>query len=170
MSVNSVYHTLHSVAAVPRRTAPGVALTLTLTLIAGAAPVPSWAALGDAEASVAQDMASMKASRRIAVSGNYTTHELRTVEGTTIREFVSSGGVVFAVSWHGPFKPSMRMLLGAHFDQYGNAPQTSDSSRSRMKIEQPNLIVRSSGHMRSFSGVAFLPQWLPAGVTEQDLK
>ena len=163
-----MYYTLCIIAAALRRTAPSAALVLTLMVAESA--VPSWAALGDAETSVAQDMVSMKASRRIAASANYTMHELKTAEGTTIREFVSGGGVVFAVSWQGPFKPSMRVLLGSHFNQYSNAAQTTDSSRSHMKIEQPDLVVRSSGHMRSFSGVAFLPQLLPAGVTERDLK
>ena len=151
-----------------RRSYAAVAL---MTMIgAGFCAPPASAALGDLAASVAQDMVSMKASHRIAAGRNYTLHELQTPEGVTIREFVSSAGVVFAIAWQGPFKPSMRLMLGTHFEQYASAAPTADSARSHMRIEQPDLVVRSSGHMRYFSGVAWLPQLLPAGVAEGDLK
>lgn len=132
--------------------------------------LPAWAALGDAETSVSQDAVAFKASLRVAPAANYRVHVLLTPEGTTIREYVSAASVIFAVSWQGPFKPSLRLLLGTYFDRYSSAPPATDSTRTHLKIELPDLVVRSSGHLRFFSGVALLPQSLPAGVTEGDLQ
>ena len=44
------------------------------------------------------------------------------------------------------------------------------STRSRLVIEQPRLVVHAGGHMRSFAGIAYVPQLLPANVAETDLQ
>ena len=36
--------------------------------------------------------------------------------GTRVSEYVSAGGVVFAVTWDGPMLPDLKVLLGKHFD------------------------------------------------------
>ena len=117
------------------------------------------------------DSQALKASPRVATRAAFTVHELHTPAGTVIREFVApSSGVVFAVSWRGPFKPSMPLLLGQSFAEYAHAPRGPGSTRSRLMIEQPNLIVHAAGHMRAFAGIAYVPQLLPANVVESDLQ
>jgi hypothetical protein len=37
-------------------------------------------------------------------------------------------------------------------------------------ISQANLVVHASGHMRAFSGIAYLPQAIPAGVSVGELR
>jgi len=37
-------------------------------------------------------------------------------------------------------------------------------------IEQPDLIVHAAGRMRSFAGIAYVPQLIPANVAEADLQ
>ena len=106
---------------------------------------------------------------RVATHASYSVNQLQTGEGITIREFVSAG-VVFAVTWQGPYRPDPRQLFGRYFDSYLNAPRTADSSRTRSRIEQPELVVHSSGHMRAFAGLAYLPNLLPVGVNAGDLQ
>jgi hypothetical protein len=141
-----------------------------MLLLASTFPAPASAALGDTVASVTSDSQILKASPRVTLRAAYTVHELPTSTGTVIREFVASSGVVFAVSWRGPFKPSMSLLLGQYFGDYARAARRPGSTRSRLMIEQPNLIVHGAGHMRSFAGIAYVPQLLPANVTEADLE
>jgi hypothetical protein len=139
-------------------------------MFASAIPSVSWAALGESVSSVASDSQTLKASARLDTRAAFTVHELQTPTGTVIREFVAPSGVVFAVSWRGPFKPSMALLLGQYFGDYAQAPRRPGSSRSRLLIEQPNLIVHAAGRMRSFVGIAYVPQLLPANVVEADLQ
>jgi hypothetical protein len=104
------------------------------------------------------------------VRAAYTVHELHTPTGTVIREFIAPSGVVFAVSWRGPFKPNMTLLLGQYMGKYVRAPRQAGSTRSRLMIEQPDLVVHAAGHMRAFAGIAYVPQLLPANVAEADLQ
>lgn len=150
---------------------PALALGLLWSLLLGAVySAPSRAALGDTVASVTSDSQQLKASVHVSTRTAYTVHELQTPTGTVIREFVAPSGVVFAVSWQGPFKPNMPLLLGRYFDSYANAQRSPNSTRSRAVIEQPDLVVHAGGHMRSFAGIAYVPQLLPANVVEGDLQ
>jgi len=139
-------------------------------LLAAGPTAPGWAALGEPEASVSADSVRFRASLHIAGRPSFTVHELRTPTGTVIREFVAPTGAVFAVSWQGPYPPSMSLLLGQNFQRYANAPRSVGSSRSHLLIDQPDLVVHARGHIRSYAGLAFLPQFLPAGVSEEQLR
>ncbi len=165
-------HTMSSTAAARGRNAitRTVSTLLLAQLFASAIPSPTWAALGDSVSSITSDTQTLEASARLDARATYTVHELQTPTGTVIREFVAPSGVVFAVTWRGPFKPSMTLLLGQYFGDYAHAPRRPGSSRSRLIIEQPNLIVHAAGRMRSFAGVAFVPQLLPVNVVEADLQ
>ena len=146
-----------------------VGLVSWLVLSAGMA-APGWAALGDTVASISTDAVSLKASPRIESRPSFSVHELHTPTGTVIREFVAASGVVFAVSWQGSFKPDMSLLLGRYFAHYASASRSAGSTRSRLMIDQAELIVHAGGHMRWFAGIAYVPQLLPAHVTEEDLQ
>jgi hypothetical protein len=144
-------------------------LTACLLLAAGSAG-PGWAALGEPEASVSADSGHFRARALVAARPSFTVHELRTPAGTVIREFVALSGTVFAVSWRGPFVPSMSLLLGQNFQRYANAPRSAGSTRSHLLIDQPDLVVHAGGHIRSYTGLAYLPQLLPAGVSAEQLR
>ena len=165
-------NTMHDIRPSPmaKRRRPGLWLTARLALaVPPFLSLPAWAALGDTVASVSTDSVRLKATMRVATHASYSVDQLQTGEGITIREFVSAG-VVFAVTWQGPYRPDPRQLFGRYFDIYLNAPRTTDSSRTRSRIEQPELVVHSSGHMRAFAGLAYLPNLLPAGVNAGDLQ
>jgi hypothetical protein len=89
---------------------------------------------------------------------------------TVVREFVNGTGTVFAVSWRGPFKPDLQALLGRYFATYTDAPRSAGSNRSRLAIDQSNLVVRAGGHQRAFAGLAYVPQLMPVGVRAADLQ
>ncbi len=129
------------------------------------------ASLGDDVTSVEADRVHMKAAA-IATSRSalYTVHEMQAAGGTTVREFASADGIVFAVTWKGPFKPDLRQALGRYFQAYQDAPRAKRQGHSHDVVEQPGLIVHSSGRMRAFVGIAYVPQLVPAGVSVDQLE
>jgi hypothetical protein len=42
--------------------------------------------------------------------------------------------------------------------------------RGSLLIRQPDFVVQSGGHMRSFSGIAYIPQLLPKYVTVDEIQ
>jgi hypothetical protein len=99
-----------------------------------------------------------------------TVQTLTLPSGTVVREYVSTAGVVFAVSWQGPVLPPLKQLLGSdNFTQYTTA-QSQRSGKGFAGVDLPGLVVNSGGHMGAFFGRAWLPQSLPAGITTQDIQ
>jgi Protein of unknown function (DUF2844) len=144
-------------------------LLLVLTAVVST-PTPTQAALGEQLTSVEADRIRMHATA-VAISVSvYTVHELLTPQQTILREYVSTAGRVFAVTWQGPYQPDLAQLLGSYFDTFKNAPRTTSGSRNQASIEQTNLVVHVAGHMRAFSGLAYDPQLLPVGVTVKELQ
>ena len=145
-----------------------------LLLLCGLAP--AWASLGGDASSVQADQVRMQASRRVVSSDAYTVHEMQAPTGTVVKEYLSPGGKVFAVSWHGPWMPDMRQLLGSYFEQYTQAAQSARTengiriARQPLVIEQPGLVVQVGGHSRSFAGVAYVPEMLPSGMRAEDIQ
>ena len=79
--------------------------------------LPALAVLGDSAASVLNDQARMKGSLRSVDAKTYVMHEITADTGTVVREYVSPGGVVFAVAWEGQFPPDFEQLLGPYYQQ-----------------------------------------------------
>jgi hypothetical protein len=134
---------------------------------------PAFAALGEPVSSVQADQAHMQGTLRTTQSQAYTIHEIRAATGTIVREYVSSSGRVFAVAWQGPWPPDMRQILGSYFEQYQQAvqaPTNSPAGRKPLRIEQPGFVVHAGGHMRSFTGHAYIPDMLPQGVSAEEIR
>ena len=133
-----------------------------------ACPTAASASLGGTVATVETDRVQMKSALvRIARSDAYTIHETLTPTGTTIREYYSASGIVFGVAWDGEFPPDLRQLFGSYFEQYQRSVQAARKvarSRGRLAINDNGLVVQAIGHTRSFSGMAYAPALMPAGV------
>jgi hypothetical protein len=142
---------------------------LAAILIAGLAPGIACATLGESEASVKADVAKLKGSITVSDGSGYRVHEIQLSSGTRVREFVGPDGQVFAISWKGPTMPDLRQTLGQYFDHYVKAAQAPHSGHNRLQIHQSDLVVQAAGHMRAFSGRAYLPQAVPSGVSVGDL-
>jgi len=139
----------------------------------GLMAAPAWAALGGSAATVQADRAHMQGTLRTVAMQSYAVHEIQGSSGTVVREYVSSAGIVFAITWHGPWPPDMQQLLGSYFEQYvqaANAQGASRLGRRPLLIEQPGLVVQFGGHPRSFAGRAYLPPMLPEGVRAEDIQ
>ncbi len=103
----------------------------------------------------------------------YTVTETTFATGTKVREYVSAAGSVFGIAWSGPTMPNLSVLLGAYFTQFDSARvalRADHPGRGPLNLELPDLVVHSGGHMGAFSGQAYLPQSLPAGVTAADIQ
>jgi hypothetical protein len=138
-------------------------------LLAALSPCIAAAALGEAEASVQSDAAQLRGSIKVTEHASYRLHEIQLPSGTLVREFVGSDGKVFAVAWNGPSVPNLRQTLGQYFDNYVTAAKAKHAGHHQLQIQQSDLVVQASGHMRAFSGRAYLPQAVPAGVSIGDL-
>jgi hypothetical protein len=114
----------------------------------------------------------------IAPDHHYRVHEI-TQDGNQIREYSSSDGKVFAVSWRGPTQPDLSILLGTYFQEYQESltqkERTSGRTaqrrgRSARILRSKNLVVERSGHMRDVRGKAYLPDRLPKGFHSSDIQ
>jgi hypothetical protein len=148
-----------------------IAAVLCALLIAALGPRIAGATLGEPEISVQSDVAQLRASIKSSEDRvGYRIHEIQLPGGTLLREFVAPDGNVFAVAWNGPTKPNLRQALGKYFDALVSAPKPKFADHRHLQIQQGDLIVQASGHMRAdFSGRAYLASAIPSGVNLGDL-
>lgn len=147
-----------------------VVLTLTLGhALAG----PVWAALGGSTDSVSADANTLRGQLVSTPMAAYDLHQIST-GAVVINEYVTRSGRVFAVTWRGPIPPNLRQLLGDYFARFQSAAlaahQVSAGIHRQLSIAQSDLVVQSSGRLRSFRGLAYLPSLLPTGVSVSELQ
>jgi Protein of unknown function (DUF2844) len=90
-----------------------------------------------------------------------------------IRQYVAPTGQIYAVSWDGPAMPDIRALFGDWFGRYQQGATEAQSSAGGLhssSVEGSDLMVQSSVRLREFTGRAWLPGALPAGVTSADIE
>jgi hypothetical protein len=148
--------------------------TMTCAILAILAlPFSLSASLGRNATSVQEDVAKMQGTLRTSSGNSYTLHEIQTPTGVAIKEYASHVGQVFAVTWKGPFHPDLRQLLGPYYDEYVQAVRTQRAQRAGhgpILIQHAGLVVEISGHLRSFTGRAYIPQQLPASMHVEDIR
>ncbi|HEU5453894.1 MAG TPA: DUF2844 domain-containing protein [Terriglobales bacterium] len=140
---------------------------LFLPLLLLAMVAPAWGSLGDSMASVEADRAHMHASVRVVHQGAYDVHEM-SAGASVVREYVAPNGMVFGVAFQGPALPDMKQVLGNYFARYQAAQRRV--RRGPTIIRESGLVVVVSGHMRSFSGRACVPEMVPSGVRVEDVR
>ena len=125
------------------------------------------ATLGEAADSVARDGLALSAVTRAAVSRtNYSVQEISTA-ATSVREYLTPAGVVFAVAWNGLTRPDLTVLLGSYHAEYRSAvgKQPRKQGRRQTQTRTERLVVETWGHMRNLQGRAYLPGLVPEGVS-----
>jgi hypothetical protein len=134
-------------------------------------PFRASAELGGDVTSVEADRQQMKATRTVQSTAKYAMHELQTDSGT-VREYVTPDGKVFGVAWQGPTIPDLRQLLGNYYPQFDQAAAAHRKLRHRgpLAINEFGLVVVSTGHMRAYSGKAYVSGLLPQGVQAEDIR
>ena len=137
------------------------------------------AALGQAPSTfqAASSAFSAPSARRLAAtpaaqSSLYTLHEVQLETGTSVREYATLAGQVFAVSWRGPVLPDLNNLLGDYFNAFKletDKARLAGRRGSPVTVERDGLIISSKGRMRNFFGHAYAPALVPAGVDIKDV-
>ena len=140
---------------------------LTVALASGSA----LATLGGPVDSVETDRAALSAVRHNVSPGTtYTVHEFA-YNGTTVREYVSAQGIVFAIAWNGNRSPDLATLLGSYANEYQNALQNTPHQPGvrHSSIKSDNVVVQSWGQVHNLQGRAYAPALIPAGVTIDEI-
>jgi Protein of unknown function (DUF2844) len=126
------------------------------------------AALGGSATSIDADRVKVQgALLRVQTADRYTLHEIQSAAGTTIREYVSPAGNVFAVAWNGPAMPDLRQVFGEYYSVYQQEVERvrrTRRGRGPIAVDNGNLVVQISGHMRSLTGRAYVKQLVPNGL------
>lgn len=89
--------------------------------------------------------------------------------GTVVHEYVGNDGIVFAVSWVGPYLPDLKDILGPHFDTLV-AQSSKQRGHPQVAIHRKDVVIISTGHMGAFEGKAWIPSKLPAGFTANEVR
>jgi hypothetical protein len=147
-----------------------ICVLATALLAAALSPCIAAAALGESQSSVDLDAVQLHGSRKVTDALRYRQHEILLPSGTRLREYTGADGRVFAVAWNGPAMPNLRQALGTYFDGYVAAAKENRSGRHHLQIHQNDLVVQAGGHMRAFTGLAYLQSALPSGVNAGDLR
>jgi hypothetical protein len=148
------------------RRAPGVRPAVLLLAFASNL---AFAALDSAPSDFG-DTGVQRTAATTASGAAYTDIRHALPSGTVVHEYADASGKVFAVSWAGPFKPDLKLLLGRHFDSLAAGAGATRGERSRLDVETGTLVVQSGGHMGAFEGRAWLPSRLPSGFDPRELK
>lgn len=149
------------------------AVFVMMILILLVAVSQSWATLGQQMASVEHDRSVMSGHRQSKPATGYSIETI-TVAGMTVNEYVSTNGVVFAVTWSGVGMPDLSLLFGSYFEEYQEGVKALQNQKPRMRgpmaLKTSHLIVERVGHTRGMWGRAFVPALLPATVSPQDIQ
>ena len=148
-----------------------ILLCLGLLTMSPASSRQAYATLGERADSITKDCNALSAVKRATTSrANYTIQELAT-EGTTVREYLTPSGVVFAVAWNGLVHPDLTSLLGAYSEEYRNAKRQLPRKHGQKltQVKSDRVVVETWGHMRNLQGRAYLPALVPAGVKADEI-
>ena len=141
---------------------------LTVALASGSA----LATLGGPVDSVESDRTALAAVTHGETPGTaFTVHEFA-YNGTTVREYVSPQGTVFAIAWNGNRSPDLTTLLGSYANEYQNALQNTPHQPGvrHSSIASDNVVVQTWGQLHNLQGRAYAPSLVPTGVTIDEIK
>ncbi|NVN92884.1 MAG: DUF2844 domain-containing protein [Desulfuromonadales bacterium] len=131
-----------------------------------------YAALGGNSDTIVSDRKSLQAVRHATTSNKGYTVEEVVSDATTVREYVSSSGIVFGIAWNGYVHPDLTQLLGSYWNEYSAAQQkiARKFGRKHQQLATDNIVIEKWGHMRNLKGRAYVPGLVPAGVSIDEIK
>ncbi len=147
--------------------------TLLLSCLIMSLPTVAFAGLGggiDSFQNGSKIIAMQHASTTSAssTSANYSAQQMHDDSGNLITEYVNPNGVVFALTWHGSFKPDLHQLLGDYFKTYISV-ESASAGRQPQIVEQSQVVVISEGRLRNFHGKAYIPNLVPSSFSLDSL-
>ena len=140
---------------------------LLLSLIAS-----SHATLGKSADAVEHLRKAFHATRVKTLDRKTFTVQVVTKEGALIREYLNSGGVVFAVTWAGDVQPDLAPILGERLEEFSLRLAQGPRRRGRFAgqtVKAKDFVVETFGHMRAMRGRAYIPSLFPAGMTANEI-
>jgi len=148
-----------------------IGLSIWMTMLSTGSPAQ--ASLGESDDSITSDEKALSAVRGAAATRNgFTVHEIQS-DSTTVREYVSPSGIVFAIAWNGRIHPDLTSLLGSYAGEYNKALQQTPREpgrRSYYVVKSDQVVVEKWGHMRNLQGRAYAPALIPPGVSIDEIK
>lgn len=147
----------------------GAAIATIATAILMALAGSARAELGGNAASVRQEARQAQASLRVSAFDAYEVHEMQTPGGAAVRQYLDRNGQVFALTWRSQGPADMAALLGRYYPTYRKLGATRVDLHHAV-LHSPGLVVEVGGVARTFTGRAFLPGALPAGVTSARIR
>jgi uncharacterized protein DUF2844 len=141
-----------------------------VSFLCAALCAPAFAGLGGTVASVDADRASLKGEVRITSQAGFMVHEISSPSGMLVHEYFAPNGMIFAVSWRGPGVPDLKQMLGSYYEQARQAASGPHYNHHHLMVATPEVVVQSSGHLRSFAGRAWAPALLPQNFSINDIK
>ena len=148
-------------------------LLLGLSLVALVTAQQVQATLGESVDSVAADQSAFSAVKHAStVRNGYSVHEFA-LDGTVVREYVSSSGIVFGIAWNGLTYPDLTPLLGSYATEYQAALRQTPGRpglRRHQTVKTDRIVVQKWGHMRNLQGRAYAPDLIPPGVSIDEIK
>jgi hypothetical protein len=110
-------------------------------------------------------------SARAEIRDSYTVRTTQS-DTTSVREFISPSGVVFAVAWSGLAAPDLSILLGSYKNEYESALKNTPRKHGRRSrsVQSNRVVVEHWGHMRNLGGRAYDPSLVPGGVSIEEVQ
>jgi hypothetical protein len=143
---------------------------LVLAVLAGARQAE--AVLGESVDAVTTEQTNLSAVRGVTtvVHNDYTVREVAS-DANTVREYVSSSGLVFAIAWDGRIHPDLTPLLGSYTGEYQEALRQTprQPGRRHLQVKTDRVVVEKWGHMRKLQGRAYAPALIPPGVSIDEI-
>jgi hypothetical protein len=148
---------------------------LSSAVILAATSTSSFASLGK----LPSEYLNTNTVRSQSLSGNFnqkaSTYSVRSsilASGTAVREYVGSDGIVFAVTWSGPFLPDLNELLGDNFTLLKKeSVRLPKAGRGQVIVTERDISIESTGRMRAFQGRAWVRSKLAdAGLAPENIE
>jgi hypothetical protein len=148
---------------------------LSIMLFAGLAccllSAPALAALGGSPDTVDADAHALHGNVGTAPGAALAVRTISLPTGTLVKEYISPGGAVAAVSWRGPRPPNLSQLLGDYYADYQSAlaARQPGQHNHHLHLDSGRMVLESAGHMRDLHGSAYLPALMPQDLAAGEL-
>ena len=135
------------------------------------ASICAHASLGGAATTVSADSAALRGQLHSTALVQYDVQEIDS-SASTVREYVTRAGQVFAVTWQGIAPPDLAQLLGQYFPQLQAATAQAShgaGAHRHFSVAGNDVVLQSVARQRDFHGIAYVPSLVPAGVDTHQL-